>query len=114
MAAKNISLMEGSQGVLGEALRQKATHSVSLLRLRSYASGGSPRIGQAGKLWDEIWDWMDSDVAIGFWFANIDPERIQTYEADFSMRAPYRPADFATKFSFTDPDTAFAFKLRFA
>lgn len=111
MVAKNISLMEGA---ISAAIRKNAVHSVSIARLRSYAAGGSPRIGEAGKLWDEIWEWMDSDVAVGFWVAGIDPERIQTYEADFSMRIPYRPADFATKFSFTDAHTAFAFKLRFA
>lgn len=113
MSAQNISVL----GDKRDDLRAKAVHSVSLIRLRSYQFNGvhgSPRDGASGKLWDEIWEWMDSDLATGYWVAGIDPERIQRYEADFSMRVPYRPADFATKFSFTDAHTAFAFKLRFA
>lgn len=110
MVAKNISLLDIGK----DDLRAKAVHSVSLNRLRAYTAGGFLRTEQTAKLWDEIWEWMDSDVAIGYWLADIDVERIQTYKADPSLRCPYRPADFATRFLFTDPDTAFAFKLRFA
>lgn len=110
MSAQNISVQADAH------LREKAVHTVSLNRLRSYMYGGTPTRSQiaSGKLWDQIWEWLDSDVATGYWFADIDVTRIQTYEADFSRNCPYVPADFATRFSFTDPDTAFAFKLRFA
>ncbi len=111
MSAQNVSTGNLSQGV-----RAQCVHTVSISRLRAYAPWGHTtrqRIGN-NKLWDDIWDWLDSDHARGYWLAGIDAESIRTYPADLSMNCPYRPADFAIQFSFTDPDTAFAFKLRFA